>query len=312
MAPASTSRSIRWKAPPCAPRTCRERLPPWPWPKGARCSMRPTSIWKRSPSVPAMRRGSLISMRRPRRISAPLPRPRASRPRRSRRSSSTDRAMPILLLRCARRALRCGSSRTAMLRASSTRPIRERPVRHVSSGVRGGTGGAWPAILCPPRPKRARGGRDARGPRAARGASCPPYNGSTASRHVLRDPAPEGPVFFRDLHEIDHHILAPHFQLVVKVVDNTLVKCLFQVDRASGTERDLDENHIIAVSITHVAFGDVQPFRRMFSDDLEFVILRHIDHVDHGLVYNIAQCLLVLDGFATNEIDTHERHGNAP
>ena len=70
----------------CAPRTCRARSPPWPWPKAARCCMRPTSTWKRSRSAPAIRRAWSISMRRPRRTSAISPRPRAS----SRRDHRAD------------------------------------------------------------------------------------------------------------------------------------------------------------------------------------------------------------------------------
>ena len=53
----STSRSIRSKAPRCAPRTCRARSPPWRWRKAARCSTRPTSTWRRSRSAPAIRQG---------------------------------------------------------------------------------------------------------------------------------------------------------------------------------------------------------------------------------------------------------------
>src|SRR5260370_3888290 len=92
----------------------------------------------------------------------------------------------------------------------------------ISSGVGAGTAGVSPAIPCPPRPKRARGGRGARGPRAARGASCPPYNGSTASRHVLRDPDPEVPFFFTRLNTIEHHIRAPHRQYAVLDCTNTI------------------------------------------------------------------------------------------
>jgi fructose-1,6-bisphosphatase/sedoheptulose 1,7-bisphosphatase-like protein len=44
--------------------------------EGARCSTRPTSIWKRSPSAPAIRRAWSISTPRRRTTSAPWPRPR--------------------------------------------------------------------------------------------------------------------------------------------------------------------------------------------------------------------------------------------
>src|SRR5450830_1801496 len=41
--------SIRSRAPPFAPRTCRARSPPWRWRMAARCCTRPTSTCRRSP-----------------------------------------------------------------------------------------------------------------------------------------------------------------------------------------------------------------------------------------------------------------------
>ena len=68
---------------------------------------RPTSTWRRSRSVPAIRRTWSISTRRRTRTSARSPRRRASRPRISPRSSSIVRATPISSRRCARPAPRC-------------------------------------------------------------------------------------------------------------------------------------------------------------------------------------------------------------
>ena len=60
---------------------CAKNMPvrsrPWPWRKAGRCSTRPTSTWRRSPSAPAIPRAWSISTRRPRRTSAIWPRPRA-------------------------------------------------------------------------------------------------------------------------------------------------------------------------------------------------------------------------------------------
>ena len=66
--------------------------------------------------VPAIRKGSLISMRPRRRTSARSPRPKPSTPTTSPHSFLTGRAMPSSLLPCARRVRRYGSSPTVTLR----------------------------------------------------------------------------------------------------------------------------------------------------------------------------------------------------
>jgi hypothetical protein len=58
--PRSTSRSIRWKAPPSAPRPAPTRWRCWPLPKKAACSTRPTSIWTSWPWARAIPRASSI------------------------------------------------------------------------------------------------------------------------------------------------------------------------------------------------------------------------------------------------------------
>ena len=58
----SISASRRSKARRSAPRTCRARSPSSPWRRPARCCMRPTSTWTRSPSVRAIPKASSISI----------------------------------------------------------------------------------------------------------------------------------------------------------------------------------------------------------------------------------------------------------
>ena len=93
-APRSTSRSIRWRAPPSPPRACPMRSPSWRWPSMAASSMRPTSTWTRSRSAAACPTASSISTRRPSRTSPTSPRPRRSTSPTSWSASSTGRAMP--------------------------------------------------------------------------------------------------------------------------------------------------------------------------------------------------------------------------
>ena len=90
----SISRSIRWKAPRSAPRTCRAPSPPSPWPTAARCCTRPIATWTKSPSGPAIRKAPSTSTRRRKKTSSGWPRPRASSRRKSPPSCSTARATP--------------------------------------------------------------------------------------------------------------------------------------------------------------------------------------------------------------------------
>src|SRR5262245_2438981 len=46
------------------------------------------------------------------------------------------------------------------------------------------------------------------------------------SSRVLRNAATERPVFLRDLHQVDHHVLRPRIQLRMHIVDDALVKRL--------------------------------------------------------------------------------------
>src|SRR5215510_15629652 len=41
------------------------------------------------------------------------------------------------------------------------------------------------------------------------------------SSRVLRNAAAERPIFFRDLHQVDHHVLRPHIQLRIHCPDSS-------------------------------------------------------------------------------------------
>jgi hypothetical protein len=58
------------------------------------------------------------------------------------------------------------------------------------------------------------------------------------------------------------------------LVDDALVKRLLEFNRPSRIKRNLDEDDVFAVMITWIALGEIQVFRRMFGDDLEFVFFQ--------------------------------------
>src|SRR5215813_6112973 len=120
------------------------------------------------------------------------------------------------------------------------------------------------------------------------------------------------PVFLRYLDQVDHDIIRPSLQPLLKIIDDTFVESLLEFDGATGIQRDLNEDDIFAVAAAQVAFSKIQVISIVLRDDLEFVVAGHIDKVDHGLVYDLAQRLSILGGFASFEIDANEWHGHAP
>jgi hypothetical protein len=82
----------------------------------------------------------------------------------------------------------------------------------------------------------------------------------------LRNAAAERPIFLRDFHEVDHHVLGPHIQLRIHVVDDALVKRLLLLDGPPRIQRNLDQDDILAVMIAQIALADIEVFERMFGD----------------------------------------------
>src|SRR6267154_4142450 len=89
---------------------------------------------------------------------------------------------------------------------------------------------------------------------------------------LLCDTAAERPVLLGDLDQVDDDILAPHVQPGMEVVGDALEERLLHLDSAAGIQRDLDQDDIGRVTVAEIAVGDVEFFRGMFGDDLEFVV----------------------------------------
>ena len=89
------------------------------------------------------------------------------------------------------------------------------------------------------------------------------------SSRVLRNAATERPIFFRDFHQVDHHVLRPHIQLRIHIVNDALVKRLLLPDRPPRIQCNLDQDDVFAVMIAQIALADIEGFDRMFGDDLE-------------------------------------------
>src|SRR5262249_10040620 len=96
------------------------------------------------------------------------------------------------------------------------------------------------------------------------------------------------------------------------IVDDALVKRLLLLDRPPRIQRNLDQNDILAVIIAQIALADIEGFERMFGDDLEFIALRHIDHVAHRVIDDFTDRLSIFDGLTPHEIVANKPHAAAP
>ncbi len=108
---------------------------------------------------------------------------------------------------------------------------------------------------------------------------------------VLHLAVAERPVFLRHLDQVDHDVLQPHAELRVQVVRDSAVERLLHFHRASLVQRDLDEHDPRRVLDSKVFLRVNELVPAVPGDDLEFVVARHVDHVDHRLVDQFADVL---------------------
>ena len=66
---------------------------------------------------------------------------------------------------------------------------------------------------------------------------------------VLGNALAERPVFFWYFNQVDDDIVRTPVQLVLKIIGDTFVERLLELDRAPGIQRDLNEDDIFAVTV---------------------------------------------------------------
>jgi len=73
-----------------------------------------------------------------------------------------------------------------------------------------------------------------------------PADALVARSGVLRNALAEPPVFFWYFDQIDDDIIRTSIQPVLKIIGDTFVESLLELDRAPGIQRDLNEDDIFA------------------------------------------------------------------
>src|SRR5215475_7241647 len=60
--------------------------------------------------------------------------------------------------------------------------------------------------------------------------------------------------------------------------------------------------------IAQIALAEVEVFGGVFGNDLEFIVLWHVDDIAHGVVDDFADRLSILHGLTLHEVDANKRH----
>src|ERR1035441_645706 len=91
-------------------------------------------------------------------------------------------------------------------------------------------------------------------------------------------------------------------------IGDGFVETLLHFDSASGIQCDLQKDAVVRTMDAEVFAVELQTGFRMFSDDLEAVILWDIQDVEHGLIDDLSDLNAILASFSLEKIDTNERH----
>lgn len=122
---------------------------------------------------------------------------------------------------------------------------------------------------------------------------------------VLSFAVPKGPVLLTDLDETDKHVLATQLHTLLQSIGNRLVERFLLFDGSTVVEGDLNEDAIGRASDAQVAGVDAEIFGWMLIDDLEAVILGHIQRRAHRVVDDFAHGAAIIGWLAPSEIDSN-------
>src|SRR5215510_4814165 len=108
------------------------------------------------------------------------------------------------------------------------------------------------------------------------------------SGNVLCDAVAEGPILLLDLDQVDEDVLRAHVQLEAQAFDYALVEGLFHLDATAFVQRDLDGDEAVGAVDVEIVRVEDEALARVLGDDLEPVLERHVQGVEHRLVDDVA------------------------
>src|SRR2546425_1029812 len=129
---------------------------------------------------------------------------------------------------------------------------------------------------------------------------------------VLRLTVAKRPVLFADFNQIDEHVLPAQAQTLVQSVRNCFVKGTFLVHGSPGIERDLHKHAIFRSLNAKVAGIKDEVLRWMLGDDLEAIVFRGLQDLNHSLIDHFSDGPAVVDRLTLCKINSSQWHDKSP
>src|SRR6266853_4643819 len=104
----------------------------------------------------------------------------------------------------------------------------------------------------------------------------------------------KGPVFLLHLDQADKYVFPAQLQTFMQTIRNGFVEALLRLQSSSGVKCDLQENAIIRPMNAKIIVVKLQIVFGMFSNDLEPIILRNLECLDHRAINNLAKLFAIL------------------
>src|SRR3979490_3364756 len=121
------------------------------------------------------------------------------------------------------------------------------------------------------------------------GRSLPPGLWPPSLRGVLHLAITERPVLAAGIDQADPDVLLAYALPRVNFVGNVLIELLLYLGRATADPGDLDDDQVWRVVDAQIALFRIDDLVRLVaSDDLEFVVVRHVPDRDHRIVDSVA------------------------
>jgi microcompartment protein CcmK/EutM len=125
---------------------------------------------------------------------------------------------------------------------------------------------------------------------------------------VLGNAIAERPVLLGHLDQVDEDVLLAQTEAHIQSVGDGFVEGALLFHGPAAAQRHLDQHAVGRSMDAEIVRITNQVVSVVLGNDLEPIVVRHVDGGAHGLVYDIADCAPIRRGLPFPEIDANERH----
>ena len=104
--------------------------------------------------------------------------------------------------------------------------------------------------------------------------------------------------------------MRPHVELAPELLGDALVERLLRLDAAALGQGDLDRDEALAALDVQVVRVVDQAVGLVLADDLELVLVRHVERFPHRPVHDVADLAAEALRLSAQQRDAYERHGD--